>query len=150
MENYNPCIREVVLTDIADVVRPAAGKIYPAGTVYIRISACRRPGQEQFFLTETEGEFEGRECAVVIPKKKTDPVFLKEVLNKYADRFMHKYVGKSINIQLGSFKFFKMCWNDDYRTQRHVGALLTALDRSLEATEKAIEAANEIFVYMLN
>lgn len=141
--------KKVKLTDIAYIERAVKDRVYPAGTVYIQVSACRRAGLDQFFLTSEAGPLESK-YAVILPKERTDSVYMVEVLNLNADSFMYKYVGTNINIQLDSFKWFELEWHPNYETQKNIGLIMTKMREEDEREEQTIEDLKDFKKWMLS
>lgn len=146
-----PCdfkCRKVKLAEIADVERAAKDKIYPAGTVHIQVSACRRSGLEQFRILREAGTIESK-YAVIVPKVQAHPLYLCLALERCADEFMHRYVGSNINIQVENFKYFTLEWHDDYNTQKYIAELMGVFDKAIRGEEECIEALTDYKKYML-
>lgn len=141
--------RRMMLPEIADVERAVSGKIYPAGTVYVQVSACRRKGLEQFHMLEADSPIEGK-YAVVVPKVDAYPPYLRTALNEYADRFMYRYVGTNINISIHDFKYFELGWHDSLEEQRRVMAILDPMEQEIKQEEEAIKAVKDFKTQMLN
>lgn len=133
----NMASRTVRLIDVARVERAVTGKIYPAGTVYIQVSACRRADLEQFRITKEAGTLEGK-FAAIIPIRPVIPEYLQITLENSAEEFMRRYVGTNINIQMSAFNNFTLRWQDDLEAQRFVADSLSAIQRGLEAEEGEI------------
>lgn len=134
---------------IADMERAVSDKIYPAGTVYIQVSACRRAGLEQFKITEKEGKIENK-YAVVVPKVQAFPPYLVTTLNNSADRFMYRYVGSNINISMNDFKFFELGWHYDINEQKAVMRILQPMEDAIKDVESDISATEQFKAYMLD
>lgn len=140
--------REVGLYDIADVERAVNGKIYPAGTVYVQVSACHRAGLEQFMETTEAGTLESK-FAVILPKVPTAPGYLRVALENGADEFMRKYVGSNINIQMENFQFFRLGWHDKVEDQERVATLLGTMEQNICAAENALKELDDMKKYFL-
>lgn len=140
--------RDVMLPQIAVVERAVKGRIYPEGTVYIQVSACRRSHLEQFNRLETAGELENK-YAAIIPKVPALPEYLWITLNKSAQEFMERFVGKNINIQMESFDCFSLQWHDDLKAQQIVADMVTQVEHEIRETEcemEMIKTAKEWFL----
>ena len=138
--------RQVKLYDVARVERAVSGKIYPAGTGYIQVSACRR--LEQFRITKEAGTLEGK-YAAIIPLRPVIPEYLQITLENSAEEFMRRYVGTNINIQMSAFNNFTLRWQDDLDAQRFVVDSLSAIQHGLEAEEEAIKQVQSMKQYFL-
>ena len=140
--------RQVKLYDVARVERAVSGKIYPAGTVYIQVSACRRADLEQFRITKEAGTLEGK-FAAIIPIRPVIPEYLQIALENSAEEFMRRYVGTNINIQMSAFDNFTLRWQDDLDAQQFVVDSLSAIQHGLEAEEEAIKQVQAMKQYFL-
>ena len=141
--------RQVKLYDVARVERAVTGKIYPAGTVYIQVSACRRADLEQFRITKEAGTLEGK-YAAIIPVRPVIPEYLQITLEKSAEEFMRRYVGTNINIQMSAFDRFTLRWQDDLDAQRFVVDSLSAIRYGLEAEGNEINRLQAMKQYFLD
>lgn len=84
---------EVKLEDVAEYARAKKGKVYPAGTSTIQISATR--GQIGY-LIEPKG-IETKYVAIV-PQAGINPKYFNIVMQKNVEEFIYKY-GSGLNIQ---------------------------------------------------
>lgn len=84
---------EVKLEDVAEYARAKRGKVYPAGTSTIQISATR--GQIGY-LIEPKG-IETKYVAIV-PQAGINPKYFNIVMQKNVEEFIYKY-GSGLNIQ---------------------------------------------------
>lgn len=90
----------VRLTEAADVERAQRGKIYPAGSILIALSA--NSGRMEYL--ETAGEVDSQ-WAVAVPKTEYEPWYLYySVLSRYP-KFLHKYM-TGINLTEDALKYF--------------------------------------------
>ena len=144
----NMSSRQVRLYDVAQIERAVSGKNYPAGTVYIQVSACRRANLEQFRITKEAGTLEGK-FAAIIPIRPVLPEYLQITLENSAEEFMRRYVGSNINIQMSAFDNFTLRWQDDLDAQRFVVDSLSAIRQGMEAEESEINRLQAMKQYFL-
>lgn len=78
-------IRRCKLTEIAQIERGTPGKIYPAGTVYIQVSASNG----QVGMTKTPQAIEAR-YAAIIPQINLIPAYFKIAVERAVPEFMAK------------------------------------------------------------
>lgn len=141
-------MQKVNLTEIADVQRANEKNIYPVGTIYIQISACRRSHLEQFKMLEAPQKLENK-YAVIIPKIKINPRYLKIALERAAEEFMVRFVGDSINIQIDAFKNFELEIHNDLDTQDYITNFCKSMDNSIEMETQQIKKIGEMKKYFL-
>ncbi|MCR1902304.1 restriction endonuclease subunit S [Ligilactobacillus apodemi] len=84
---------EVKLEDVAEYARAKKGKIYPAGTTTLQISATR--GQIEYLTYPSEVHTKD---VAIIPQAGINPKYFNIVMKKNIDEFMRKYA-TGINIQ---------------------------------------------------
>lgn len=84
---------EVKLEDVAEYARAKKGKVYPAGTSTIQISATRG----QIGYLDKPSEVHTKDVAI-IPQAGINPRYFNFVMKKNIDEFMRKYA-TGINIQ---------------------------------------------------
>ena len=84
---------EVKLEDVAEYARAKKGKVYPAGTSTIQISATRG----QIGYLDKPSEVHTKDVAI-IPQAGINPRYFNIVMNKNIDEFMAKYA-TGINIK---------------------------------------------------
>lgn len=148
MDNYSFRCRRVLLPEVASVERAVRGKIYPAQTIFIQVSASRRAGLEQWHISREAGEIENK-FAVLIPRTGFDPYYLLIALERGAPEFMHKYVGTNINIQLDALKLYEFDYHEDRQAQELIAAFAKKADRGIESEKKTTDALRELKRYML-
>lgn len=144
LRNY----KHVKLTEIATVERAVTGKTYPAGTVYIQVSACHRTGLQQFYMLKERRELETK-FAVVLPHDQVDPVYLLEVLNRHADAFMARYVGTNINIQMDSFELFELDYHPDVETQKAIAEALSEINKAVDQEAVIVDRCRDVKAYLM-
>lgn len=125
------------LGDVAEI-RRARGEKYPAGTIYIQVSATHG----EIEMLEEEGVLEGK-YAVIIPKIDVVPLYFFNMLTRAAPEFMHKYVGKNINIQVGDLRHMKVRLHDSFETQLAICEVFSKIDEAVAHDERIIETLKE-------
>lgn len=146
---YGYRCRSVSLLELCDIERSKSDKLYPKGSCYIQISACRRKGLEQFKMLHTDARLESK-YAVVIPKIKIYSAYLLITLNNSADEFMCKYVGTNINIQIENFRHFKILFHDDYDEQKRVAEQFEVIEKLEEYERQQIKRYKDIKKWSLD
>jgi len=59
-------IRRHYLTDIADVKRTEKNRVYPKGTIYIQVSACKRNAEGMWMITDHDTPLDDKYAVVLI------------------------------------------------------------------------------------
>ena len=131
---------ECSLTDVADVERAKKGKTYPAGTVYVQVSATNG----QVGCLSEPGEIE-QKYATVIPKdsSKVYPPYLRLVLEFGMDEFLGSYQS-TLNIQISDFKHFKTRIHEDYNTQVYFANLYEKFEARKKIEEHILEKLRDM------
>lgn len=130
------------LTELADIERVQKNKIYPAGTIYVQVSACRKGTEKIWNIMRSTGMLEDK-YAVVIPRVSVIPRYFSIALENVTDEWMHRYVGSSINISMELFKYLKVAYHPDYKDQCRVLAVLDPIQDAIDDIEARIELEQE-------
>lgn len=121
------------LTDIAIIERAKKGRIYPAGTCYIQVSATKG----QIGILEEDGTVESK-YAVILPQIEVAPLYFKMALERNAPYFCARYQA-NINIQVSDFSFFEIELHDDYEFQVQIAEILAQVLRVVRAIKRNLE-----------
>lgn len=145
--NSTPLIYKSI-TEIATVERTQKGRLYPTGTVYIQVSACKRAGQDAWMISESEGPLEDK-YAVVLPNIEINPKYLKLALEAVTPDWHRRYVGTNINISMDAFKYLKIYYTPNIKEQLEVVEAFSVVDKEIELIEKQIEAEKTVKKWFL-
>lgn len=132
----------VKLEDVAEYARAKQGKVYPAGTTTLQISATRG---DIGFLYEP-GYIHTKNVAI-IPQTGIDPLYFNVALQRNIDLFMHKYA-TGINIQeheVGKFPIYL----HDYETQKAIVAMFRQLEHEMAVERDTVNALKDLKNNML-
>lgn len=132
----------VKLEDVAEYARAKQGKLYPAGTTTLQISATRG---DIGFLYEP-GYIHTKNVAI-IPQTGIDPLYFNVALQRNIDLFMHKYA-TGINIQeheVGKFPIYL----HDYETQKAIVAMFRQLEHEMAVERDTVNALKDLKNNML-
>ena len=140
LENY---LSDIPLTDIAEVKRAKKGEVLPKGTLYVQVSACKKSNYEIWNVTVEDGSLESK-YAYLKPKVEWNPVYMQEVLNAHAPKFMERYVGKNINISMDLFKFYKIDYHWERNMQNEIADGLMLLRNAIFETEEKIQNCEKL------
>lgn len=124
--------RIVKLLDIADIENVKKNKVYPAGTIYIQISATR--GYVGYL--DKASEIETGKHVVVLPKINCNLKYLFYAIKKAMKKFMSKYI-QNINIPIGAFSYFEIHLHD-LEIQNKIVDEIALIDEMIELTEQEI------------
>ncbi len=138
----------VKLTEIAKIERCRNDVIYPAGTIYIQVSACAKKSAEKWRILDKTGELPGK-YAAVIPTVPVIPLYLKEALEYSADEFFCKYIGSNINIQMKLFDFYTLPFHSNLGEQARVVNALKPIKDDIEYAEEELRTVGKIKKWFL-
>ena len=133
----------VKLEDVAEYARAKQGKLYPAGTTTLQISATR--GQIGFLF---EPGYINTKNVAIIPQTGIDPLYFNIAMQRNIDLFMHKYA-TGINIQeheVGKFPIYL----HDYETQKTIVLMFRQLEHEMEVERDTVNALKDLKNNMLN
>lgn len=125
-------VKTFYLTDIAVIERANSSTEYPAGTVYVQVSAS----SGQTGITKRAERVEGR-YAVIIPKINIYPPYFKIAIDRAMPKFLERNQ-TTINIQMDAFRFFEIEIHEDIRNQIFVVNACRIADEAMEAEEKLV------------
>ena len=123
----------VKLTDIASIERAVKGKIYPAGSIKIQLSATK--GTVEF--QDKEGEIESK-YAVVQPKTNINKRYLFTSIEKSFPKFYHKFI-TDINLQIESLNFLQVCIHNSLETQEYIANVAELNEKEILKEQLIIE-----------
>ena len=132
----------VKLEDVAEYARAKQGKLYPAGTTTLQISATRG---DIGFLFEP-GYIHTKNVAIT-PQTGIDPLYFNIAMQRNIDLFMHKYA-TGINIQeheVGKFPIYL----HDYETQKAIVLMFRQLEHEMIVERDTVNALKDLKSNML-
>lgn len=133
----------VKLEDVAEYARAKQGKVYPAGTTTLQISATR--GDIGFLF---EPGYIHTKNVAIIPQTGIDPLYFNIAMQRNIDLFMHKYA-TGINIQehdVGKFPIYL----HDYETQKAIVLMFRQLEHEMAVERDTVNALKDLKNNMLN
>lgn len=133
----------VKLEDVAEYARAKQGKLYPAGTTTLQISATR--GDIGFLF---EPGYIHTKNVAIIPQTGIDPLYFNIAMQRNIDLFMHKYV-TGINIQeheVGKFPIYL----HDYETQKAIVLMFRQLEHEMAVERDMVNTLKDLKNNMLN
>lgn len=138
----------VCLTDIADVDRAQKGKIYPAGTIYVQVSATPKYTDEIWHVLKQSGELPGK-YAVIIPKIELIPAYLVLALTRSTAEWQAQYIGDAINISMDLFKELKIIYHPDIQAQAKILQKISIVDKAIEFESQQVKLNKEAKSFFL-
>lgn len=132
----------VCLTDIADVERAQKGKIYPAGTIYVQVSATPKYTDEIWNILKNSGELPGK-FAVIFPKIELIPAYLVLALTMNTAEWQARYIGDAINISMELFKELRIIYHADIEAQAEILRKISIVDKAIEYESQQVELNKE-------
>lgn len=133
----------VKLEDVAEYARAKQGKVYPAGTTTLQISATR--GDIGFLF---EPGYIHTKNVAIIPQTGIDPLYFNIAMQRNIDLFMHKYA-TGINIQeheVGKFPIYL----HDYETQKAIVLMFRQLEHEMAVERDMVNTLKDLKNNMLN
>ena len=136
------------LTSLAEVKRTEKGRMYPKGTLYIQVSACKRGGEDAWNILDHESTLEDK-YAVAVPKIDIIPKYLQIALDYQTPRWHARYVGTNINISMDAFDFLEVEYDDDLEKQKRYVEMIEAAEKAAEDEERIIEEYKKMKAWYL-
>lgn len=136
--------RKVNINEICNVERAITGKMYKAGTCFIKLSAA----DETVGQISKMGGIDQR-YAIFEPKDEVDTAYLFIAIERCFPAFLRRY-RTTINLQFGALKNFVIDWHDDQEAQKYVVDVVGTLNNEIEMTEQQIKLEKEQKRWYLN
>lgn len=130
--------RCVNLQDLCTIERAKSGKIYRAGTCFVKLSAV----DEFVGQLEAAGEIDSRYAAIE-PKKEMNLKYLHIAINRKFPEFLRRY-RTTINLQENTLKHFVIEWHDDERLQEKIVKEIDEIEREIKLIERQIDCEKEM------
>lgn len=133
------------LTDIVDIEMAKKGKLYPAGSIKIQMSATRG----QMFYLETEQEVESHYGVMTVKVDDVIPLYLFNILEGQVEDFLKKYQ-TGLNITTDIFDFWEVKIHKKVGTQMAILQQLHQIDIALVYEQNKLDAAEKLKDFHLN
>ena len=147
MSNWN--LRSDFLADIATISRAQSDQIYPSGTIYVQVSACKKYTSAIWNILEQPSRLESK-YAVISPKVDFVPHYMVVALERVTDEWMSRYIGSNINIAMDAFNHLKVDWHPDVRQQLEILSRLKPVDDMIKQVEETIRLEKEAKRWLLS
>lgn len=136
---------KIPITELCNIERTQENKLYPAGTVYLQVSATHG----QICMTEKIEELKAGKYVVFKPKNKCYAPYMKEMLTLVMPEFMQTYM-TGINIQVGELKHLEIEWIENVQQQRMFVENVEKLNTAISNEQQCIERLKEFKKQMLS
>lgn len=136
------------LTSLAVVKRVEKSKIYPKGTLYIQVSACKRGGEEAWNILDEESTLEDK-YAVVIPNIEIIPEYLKIALDYQTPSWHARYVGTNINISMSAFDYFEIEYDSDLEKQKRCVEMIKVAEKAIAEEQSLVDDYKQMKAWYL-
>lgn len=121
------------LKEIAEISRAQSGKIYPAETNWIELSATKG----RIGITKKAEPIESRN-AVIVPKIEIDPWYLHLILGRSLGRFLSKYL-TTINLQADAVGLLEIEYHTDIETQKKISESLKTIEERIDLEQRNLD-----------
>ena len=130
--------KKVNIMELCQVERAVPGKIYQAGSCYVKLSAV----DEAVGQIEKDGEIDSR-FAVFEPKARINTAYLFIAIERKFPEFLRRY-RTTINLQFDTLKHFVLDWHEDEKAQEYVVESIKAVNKEIALVEKQIKEEREV------
>lgn len=130
--------RKANIKELCTVERAVSGKLYRAGTLYVKLSAV----DESVGQLQKPGTIESRYAALE-PKDGIDPAYLFISAERAFPHFLWRY-RTTINLQEEALQHFELDWHDDKGEQKQVVESILAVQDAVAQMEKLIEKEKQV------
>lgn len=130
--------RQIHATEICNIERAVTGKIYRAGSCYIKLSAV----DDHVGQLQKDGTIDPR-YAVLEPKEEINADYMYIAICRSFPEFLRKY-RTTINLQFNTLKRFEIRWHDDREIQKYIVNALKTVEKEINLVEDQIEHEKEV------
>ena len=130
--------KEILVTEICNIERAVAGKLYKAGSCYVKLSAA----DEFVGQLKKQGEIDSR-YAVIEPKEEINTAYLYIAIERRFPEFLRRY-RTTINLQFDALKHFVIYWHKDERAQEYVVNAIGTMNREIDLVDLQIAHEKEL------
>lgn len=131
------------MSDVCEVERGQAGKVYPAGTCYVALSATNDTVDQLREPSEIDGRY-----AALVPKDAREGDYIRAVLERAFPRWLAAH-RTGINLQFGELATLMVEWHEDADTRREVGAACQKFNGMARAEEATAAGLMDVKQYLL-
>lgn len=135
--------RRIFVPDVCEVERGQAGRVYPAGTCYVALSATNDTVNQLREPSEIDGRY-----AALVPRDARDGDYLRVVLERAFSRWLAAH-RTGINLKLEELATLAVEWHEDAGTRREVTEACRRLDELARAEEATAAGLSDVKQYLL-
>lgn len=128
----------VGLLDVATVERAKSGKVYPAGSILIQVSATNG----KLRMIEAPAEVEQKYAVIEVAGDRVSAPYLLFVLEMEMPGFLRRYQ-TTMNIQMDVFKHLRFEIHNERDTQDEIVKVFAMLDDRIDGIEREIDGLKE-------
>ena len=128
----------VSLFDVATVERAVTGKIYPAGSTLLQVSAT--DGRPRYM--GEQGEVAQKFAVIEPDRDRVSPAYLFCALGIAVPPWLARYK-TTMNIQMEAFAHLRLEIHNDRETQEEIARLFSALDDRIDGIQRTISLLGE-------
>lgn len=135
--------KTIKLKDVCEIQR-CHGEIYPAGTVYLQVSAT----DKNIRILKMEQKLESKYVRFDI-KDEISTEYLYIAMQRTQEEFYERYVGSNINIQVEALGEWELQIHTDRETQEKMVNMIKKIDEQSENEKKEIQRLRNLKKGML-
>lgn len=139
----NLAYRKIFVSDVCEVERARAGRVYPAGTCYVALSATNGTVNQLREPSEIDGRY-----AALVPRDARDGDYLRVVLERAFPRWLAAH-RTGINLKFEELATLTVEWHEDADTRREVTEACQRLDGLARAEEATAASLKDVKQYLL-
>lgn len=139
----NLAYKLVPVSDVCDIERGRAGKVYQSGTCYVALSATNDTVNQLKEPSEVDGRY-----AVLVPKDEGDGDYLKVVLDRAFPRWLMAH-RTGINLKYEELASLMVEWHEDADMRQEVMTMARKFNVLIDMEQKTIGELKDTKQYLL-
>lgn len=139
----NLACRRIPVSDVCEIERGRAGRVYPAGTCYVALSATNDIVNQLKEPSEIDGRY-----AVLAPKDEKDGDYLKVVLDRTFPRWLMAH-RTGINLKYEEIASLMVEWHEDADMRQEVVTMTRKFNALIDMEQETIGKLKETKQYLL-
>ena len=139
----NLVYRRVPVSDVCEIERGRADRVYPTGTCYVALSATNDNVNQLKEPSEIDGRY-----AVLVPKDENNGDYLKVVLDRAFPRWLMAH-RTGINLKYEELASLMVEWHEDADMRLQVVVMTQKLNALIDMEVKTIDELKDAKQYLL-